>query len=178
MVILLKKLIPNIYQKDIYTINYKKLFKQGKRILFFDLDNTMVPYCEENASPQLVKLISCLKKIGFTVYIFSNSLKGKKVQRIANTLDINYNLGSCKPLKHNYLKLMKKYNYSKDEIVMIGDQLYTDILGGNKIGLTTILVEPSSLKEALPTKILRNLETKTKSKLAKKGYLIKDKYYE
>lgn len=170
----LKKLTPNIYQKDIYTINYKKLYKQGKRVILFDLDNTLVPYKEPTASKETLTLINKLKKIGFTIYIFSNSIKGKKVKKIAQDLNVNYNLFSLKPFKYSFKKIIKKYNHKTDEIVIIGDQLFTDVLGGNKMKITTILVTPASSNEAPITKFMRLLEKQIK----KKGLIEENKYYD
>jgi hypothetical protein len=174
----MKKLIPNIYQKDIYSINYKKLYKEGKRVLLFDLDNTLVPYNEYTSSPKTKKLINNLKEIGFQIYIFSNSIRGRKVKRVAENLDIDYKLFSKKPFKHNFKKLIKKNNYKIEELVMIGDQMFTDILGGNKMKITTILIEQSSQDEAPLTKLIRILEKTTKKKLNKKGQFKDKKYYD
>lgn len=163
-----------MYIKDIYSINYDKLYKQGKRVLLFDLDNTMVSYNEYTASKELKKLINKLKNKGFTIYLFSNSIRGSKVKRVAKDLDIKYNLFSLKPFKYNFKKLIKKNNYKVEEMVIIGDQLFTDILGGNKMNITTILVNQTSKEETIFTKFLRILERIIK----KKGNIQEDKYYE
>ena len=66
----MEKFFPDMYQKSIYDINYKKLMKEGLRCLLFDLDNTCVPYKESVASDRLKKLFNRLKKLGFKVIIF------------------------------------------------------------------------------------------------------------
>jgi hypothetical protein len=174
----MKNLIPDVYQSDIYSINYRSLFKEGKRVLLFDLDNTMVPYNEYSVSSELVKLISELKNSGFKIHLFSNSIRGRKVKRVAQDLDIDYNLCSRKPFKGSFKKLIERNNYNIREVVMIGDQLFTDILGGNRIGITTILVDQASFDEAFVTKLMRLMEKIVKNKFKKKGQFEDKKYYD
>lgn len=160
----MKKLHPNIYTKSIYSVNYDKLYKQGKRVILFDLDNTLIAYYQNSTTKNLKKLIINIKKKGFDIYIFSNSIKEKKVKKIAKELDIKYNLFSLKPLKYNFKKIIKKNNYKPEEIIIIGDQLFTDILGGNKISITTILVDPQSKNEPFFTRFIRIVERYIKKK--------------
>ena len=88
----MKKFCPKIYQKNIYSINYQKLKKEGIKCLLFDLDNTCIPY-KNNKMPKKIKdLFDKLVKMNFKVIIFSNSPK-RRLQRIIelNNLKIEYN---------------------------------------------------------------------------------------
>lgn len=172
----MNKLVPNLYQKDIYTINYKKLKKIGIRCLLFDLDNTCVPYHDITFSKKLKELFNKLKKMGYIVIIFSNS-PNKRLKKFAN-LDVDYNAMSLKPLSYNFRKVMKKYHVEKEEVCIIGDQLFTDIYGGNKVGIYTCLVEPLTNKELTFTKITRYFEKRKIKKLEKEGKFKRGNYYD
>ena len=83
-----------------------------------------------------------------------------------------------KPFKRKYKKVIEKYNLQESEIACIGDQLLTDIKGGNKMGLTTVLVNPVGVNEKFVTKINRYFEKKILRKLRDNNLFAKGKYYE
>lgn len=172
----MSKFYPQIYQESIYTINYKKLKKRGIKCLLFDLDNTCIPYHSTTPLKEVKDLFSSLTKDGFKVIIFSNSPK-IRLDRFAS-LGVEYNYSSKKPLSYSFKKILKKYNYQKQEVCIIGDQLITDILGGNRVGIITCLVNPISEKELLVTKISRKIELIILKKLAKSNKFKKGEYYD
>lgn len=172
----MSKFYPEIYQKNIYTINYKKLKNKNIKCLLFDLDNTCIPYKDITIPKKLNDLFNKLNKMNFKVIIFSNSNK-KRLKKL-NLSNIEYNASSKKPLRYNFNKIIKKYNYKKDEICIIGDQLLTDILGGNTTGIHTCLVEPLSNQELLFTKISRKIEKIIIKKLSKHNKFTKGEYYD
>lgn len=171
------KLIPDMYQKSIYHINYEKLKSDGIKCLLFDLDNTCVPTKEKNPNKKLIEQFDKLKDLGFKVIIFSNAGK-KRLEPFKKTLDVDCSYSSRKPLSGKFNKIMKKFGYDLSETAIIGDQLFTDILGGNKVGIKTILINPMSSYDLPITKISRMLERKVMNKMSKKGILTKGKYYE
>lgn len=169
-------LVPNMYQKSIYTVDYEKLKKDKVKCLLFDLDNTCVGYHEKNPTKELQELFMRLTKMGFKVIIFSNSTP----KRLApfSTLNVLLHPNSRKPFKKNFQKMLQKYHYQKKEICIIGDQLFTDILGGNKVGIKTCLVDPLTNEDFIFTKIFRASEQIIFKRLAKKDILTKGVYYE
>ena len=171
-----KKLIPDMYQKDIFSIDYKKLKDNNIKCLLFDLDNTCVGYHEKNPTKELKKLFASLKKQGFIVVIFSNAMPKRLVP--FNNLNVDLHPASRKPFKTSYIKMLKKYNLKNEEVCIIGDQLFTDILGGNKVGIRTCLVEPVTSEDFILTKIFRSIEKVIIKKFTKKKILIKGVYYE
>lgn len=170
-------LIPDMYQKSIYSINYEKLYNCGIRCLLFDLDNTCVPYVEKVPSKKLIDLIDYLKDMGFKVILFSNATK-KRLEVFKNTLVVDCSYSSRKPSKRKFLKVLKMYNFDLSEVAIIGDQLFTDILGGNRVGIKTILVNPMSKKDMPLTFIFRILERGQFKKFKKRGILKLGEYYE
>ncbi len=173
----MERFIPDVYQKSVYTINYTKLKDRGIKCLLFDLDNTLVPANVKVPNKKIKELFSELKEMGFKVMLFSNSPK-KRLIPFGEGLEVEYIYSATKPMIHNYLKVMKNHKYQVSEIAMIGDQLLTDVWGGNRVGVTTVLINPISKKDIIFTKLNRALEASIVKSLRKKELFIKGKYYE
>ena len=169
--------IPDMYQKSIYHINYEKLKEDGIKCLLFDLDNTCVPFKEKDANKRLIDLFEMLKDMDFKVIIFSNATKNR-IMPFKNSLNVDCSASSRKPSTKKLLKILKLFKFDLSEVVLIGDQLYTDILCGNRAGIKTILVNPMSIDDLFFTKIFRFLEKRKYKKFANIGILKKGKYYE
>lgn len=161
----MSRFLPDMYRKDVYSINYKKLKEKGIKALLFDFDNTITEKGSIEVSNNLKKLFATLKK-DFTVYIVSNSINSKKLNIICSKLDIPYIGNSAKPFKRGYKKL--KLNLTNNEIAMIGDQLITDVWGANRMGYFSILIDPISEKEWIITKFNRLLENTIFKRINKK----------
>jgi len=171
------KFVPDIYEKSIYTIDYGKLKKRGIKCLIFDLDNTIAPTNIKKPNKKIKDLFEELKDMKFKIIIMSNEIKSR-VEPFKDNLGIDSAYFSLKPLKRKYKKILKLYNYKDTEIACIGDQLGTDILGANRMGFTSILVNPISTNEFVTKRISRFFENiiikyLTKGKLLKRG-----KYYD
>lgn len=173
----MEKYVPDVYQKSIYTINYDALYNRGIRCLLMDLDNTIAPITIKEPSKKIKDLFQKLKDKGFKIIIFSNSRRSR-VKTFKEALDVEFYYGARKPYKKKYNKVLAEHNLDLDSVACIGDQLLTDIKGGNKIGITTILVNPIGNKEYLITKINRFFEKKIYKKLREKDLFKKGKYYE
>ena len=150
---------PDFYYKDIFSINYNSLKNNNIKILLFDIDNTIKKKKKKEPDNKDIKLFNTLKN-DFNIILFSNALP-YRVKRYANVLGIKdyYSLAS-KPLSYKYKKIINKYNTSSNNIAAIGDQLYTDIKGANKIGITSILVDKISNNESIIPKINRYRENR------------------
>jgi hypothetical protein len=164
-----------MYQKNIYCIDYKYLKKKGIKCLLFDLDNTCVPFKVKEPSKELKNLFNKLTKLGFKVIIFSNSPK-KRLEKFSS-LEVDYNAFSMKPFTFNFYKVLRKYGYVKDEVCIIGDQLFTDIYGGNRVGIFTCLVEPITDVDMSITNISRFFEGRKFRKWEQRKILKKGEYY-
>lgn len=171
----MSKLKPNMYKKNIYDINYKKLKKIGITTLFFDVDNTLISYKDNEVSEDNVKLFKKLKKMGFNCILFSNSTIDR-IKPFSDKLDVEAYTGSMKPLKKNYKKILKKYN--KDECAFIGDQIMTDVIGAKRNGLFIILIDRIDYDEPIYTRFWRFFEGFILRKYEKKDILVKGRYYD
>jgi len=172
----MKKLVPNIYAHSIYTINYENLKKNKVKCLLFDLDNTCVEYPNKVPTSELIELFKKLERDDFKVIIFSNTTP-KRLEKFTSAGMEVYGL-SKKPSKKGFMNILKKYFYQKNEVCIIGDQLFTDILGGNRVGIRTVLVDPLGKKDFIFTKITRTLEKIIFWKMKKKNILEKGIYYD
>lgn len=172
----MEKFIPDLYQKSIYDINYKKLKKRNIKCLIFDLDNTLVPYSESVPSKDVQELFHLLKK-DFKVIIMSNSGKNR-LKPFKEMLNVDVAYSSKKPFKKKYLKIFRLNNLKPEDCACIGDQLMTDVYGANRVGCVSIFINSMSLKEPPWTKFNRIWEGMILKKFRKKGILEKGVYYE
>lgn len=169
--------LPDRYYKNIYQVDYMKLKEDGIKCLLFDLDNTIVPPNVKKPNKKIRDLFDNLKELDFKVIIMSNSPK-KRLTPFKDELVVDCSASSMKPSKNKFLKILKEYKFDLSETAIIGDQLLTDIFGGNRIGITTILVNPISKKDITVTKINRKLEKIIEKKLNKRGLFERGKYYD
>lgn len=169
--------IPDSYQKSIYSINYDKLKEMGIKCLLFDLDNTLVPTFIKEPDKKLIEHFNMLEAKGFKVIIFSNALKNR-LRPFKERLNVDTSYLSLKPMSRKYYKIMNLYKFSNKEICAIGDQIFTDIKGANKLGIYSILVNPLNKKESIFTKFNRLREKKMFNKLKKENLFEIGVYYD
>ncbi|MDD3048632.1 MAG: YqeG family HAD IIIA-type phosphatase [Bacilli bacterium] len=173
---MLEKFIPDSYQKSIYAIDYKKLKSSGIKCILFDLDNTLVPYQTKKPTKKIKDLVENLKDMGFKIILFSNATK-KRLTPFKEILEVDCSAFSMKPSSKKFKKVFKQYKFTQNEIVLIGDQMLTDVYGGNKVGITTILVNPVT-KRDYATVLNRLIEGIIMRKAAKKKLFCKGQYYD
>ena len=173
----MKDYLPDMYQKSIYTIDYSKLLNKGIKCILYDLDNTIIAPKESEPIEKAKDLFTSLKQKGFKIVIFTNSpaYRLKKFTSFYNVEGIPF---AFKPHTRKLKRLMTKYNYNPSEMVIIGDQLMTDIKVGKKVGIMTILINPICEEELFVTKINRFLEKRKLKELKDNNLLIKGNYYE
>ena len=168
--------LPNRYHKTIFDINYNSLKEEGVKCIIFDLDNTLGLLSHKTCPENAKELIHELKK-DFTIVISSNNTK-KRIKPYLDELGIDGVGLSLKPSIKGLIKIRRKYHFKKNEMCMIGDQMVTDILSGNRYHIKTILVDPLGEKDLKITKFNRILEEKIVKKYQKKGVFERGKYYE
>ncbi|TMV46941.1 YqeG family HAD IIIA-type phosphatase [Paenibacillus mesophilus] len=168
---MLKNLIPQKRVRTIYEIDVQALWDTGVRGIITDLDNTLVGAKHPQATPELLVWLKRLQTIGFKVVIVSNNNK-LRVSRFSDPLSIPYIFRAKKPGNSAFRKAMAMMSLSPQQTVVIGDQMLTDVLGGNRLGLYTILVLPIELRdEGFFTKINRRIEKAALSWMKRKGLM-------
>ena len=156
-------LYPNAYFDRVEDITIQFLKENKIKVLILDVDNTLINYKKE-LSQEVINWVNDMKGQGIKLYILSNSNDKQKVEKLANTLGISYRYFAKKPLKSGFLKIQKELGIEPDKIGVVGDQIFTDIIGGNRCKMFTILVEPIDKKEFWYTAWKRPLENKIKNK--------------
>ena len=167
---------PNIYKKNIFDIDYKKLKEEGIKCLIFDLDNTLGLISHKNCPDEAKNLVKKLQK-DFIVVISSNNTK-KRLKPYLEELGIDGMSWSMKPSIKSLIQIKRKYKLYKKEMCMIGDQIVTDILAGNRYRIKTILVDPLGEKDLKITGLNRKIESRIVKKYEKRGLFERGKYYE
>lgn len=171
---MLHMLFPCAYAKDVFSIDYKKLYDKGYRGILFDVDNTLVHHGDDS-TPQVDELIAGIQAIGLKVIMVSNN-DVPRLERFLKNIDAPYISEADKPDTAGYLKAIEVLGISKNEAVCIGDQIFTDILGANRCGLDSILVHFITVRENEPIGIRRHVERVilTCYKFFKKRHTLKD----
>ena len=149
-------LFPDGYFDSVFDIDYKKLWEKGFRGLMFDIDNTLTVH-NERAEKKEAEFFKKLRKIGFRTVVLSNNSK-KRVEPFANMIKSPFVSRAKKPLSSGYLRGMHMIGTNVSNTLFVGDQVYTDIVGANRIGLKNILVKPISTKETVWIRMKRIFE--------------------
>lgn len=158
-------LVPNFYVDSIYNINFDFLRERGIKNLIIDIDNTLMKWGSKDPDERVRELVKNLRQMGFNICLLSNSKK-ERVMRFRGDMDIEYySTIGIKPMRHVFSGAIKKLGGSKKDTCIIGDQIFTDILGGNSKGIYTILVDPIHEKEFTTTRWIRNIERNIRAKL-------------
>lgn len=160
------KIYPNAYFNNVQEITIRFLIKNKIKALILDVDNTLIDYYK-NLSEEIVKWSHDLQGQGIKMYILSNTNSETKVKSVADKLNINYELLAKKPFKKGFLRVQKKLNLNEKNIAVVGDQIFTDIIGGNRCNMFTILVDPVDKKDYWYTAWKRPIENRIKKKLKK-----------
>jgi uncharacterized protein len=125
-----------------------------------DLDNTLAVWHEDQIEADILDWLSALKIAKISVCLCSNTRNYRRLQQIAERLGVFFVPGNAgKPGTRGVLTALELLTVLPNEAAMIGDQLFTDVIAGNRLGLTTILVNPLSEKEFIGTTLIsRRLE--------------------
>ena len=161
----MKKIYPNLYLKKVEDITIEQLLKNKIKALILDVDNTLIDI-NKNLSEDIVFWAKQMKGQGIKLYILSNTNDKKKVETIAQKLDIPYKHFALKPLKKGFKFIQKELKINPENIGVVGDQIFTDVLGGNRNNMFTILVEPiNNQNDYWYTAWKRPIENKIKNKI-------------
>lgn len=130
---------------DIYQITGRALARRGIRLLLADLDNTLVPYGVPLPDEKLKAWRDGLAENGVTLFILSNNRHESRPRTFADALDVPYIGHAGKPRTASFAQAMERMEVGPAQTAIVGDQIFTDVLGGNRAGVATILVRPIRL---------------------------------
>ncbi|SDH46619.1 hypothetical protein SAMN05192534_10612 [Alteribacillus persepolensis] len=167
---MLKHFMPNEYLPSVFDLNLDHLQKRNIKGIITDLDNTLVEWNRPEATPELLDWMYFVKQQGFQVTIVSNNNKAR-VSAFCEPTGIKFIHSAKKPMAKAFNKACKQMGLRKSEVVVIGDQVMTDVFGGNRAGFYTILVVPVAESDGAWTKINRKVERRVLKRLKGKGYI-------
>lgn len=162
----MKYLLPSMYVESIYHIDLEKLRARGIDTIISDLDNTLVPWVETQVNPELKTWLENLKAQGFKVCLVSNALE-RRIAHFRAELNVPGLSRANKPSRKAFRQALALLGSRPETTAMIGDQIFTDVLGGNRLGLFTILVVPLCDRDFFTTRIVRIFERWILSRIVK-----------
>lgn len=142
---MIKEFIPDLITKDIYDIDYDKLYEDGIRLLVFDIDGTILKSLNFNISEKLIELFATLKRRNFTIVLLTNA-GTCRLNPVLEKIKVEGGFASAKkPKLEAFERVLESHIFEKEQIAMIGNDLYADIYGANKFGIMSIFVESLDL---------------------------------
>lgn len=150
---------PKFYCDKVTDIKLDFLRDNNIKALILDVDNTLIDI-DRKMIDGLVQWHNEIKNGGIKTIILSNSNKIDKIEKVANTLNIEYLYLGLKPLKKGFKQAIEKLGIKPENIAAVGDQIFTDVIGANRCNIFPILVKPISKKDLWPTKWKRPIEQK------------------
>ena len=152
------KLYPDSYLKNVKEITLDFLNKNNLKGLILDIDNTLIDF-DKALLEGVEDWCNNLKQNDIKLCILSNTNKVHKVEKVANILKLEYIYFAQKPNKKGFLKAQKMLGIDNPkQIGVVGDQVFTDVWGGHRVGMYTILTKPIDERDILFTKIKRPFE--------------------
>lgn len=130
---------------SIFEIQPEALARQGVRLLLADLDNTLAPYGVPEPTAEVQAWTRALERAGVTLFILSNNRGAHRASRFAQALGVPFIGSAGKPRTPSFFRAMEKMGCTPAETAIVGDQIFTDIWGGNRAGVATLLVKPIRL---------------------------------
>ena len=149
-----KRFIPFAHAQSIYEIEYDFFKRNGVKTLFIDLDNTLDSYKAKEPKERTVNLVKGLKKIGITPVIISNN-KAHRVCGYADKLGIDYLPSARKPFSRKIKEELARRVLKPDEVMLVGDQMMTDVLAAKGAGIRVVLTEKVVKEDQWTTHINR-----------------------
>lgn len=164
-----KRWIPTYRAKSIYDIPLSFYKENNIKIVLSDLDNTLDAFNVKEPNERTFELVKDLKEAGVLFMIASNNTS-KRVNNYANKLGIRAVCRLHKPSSKYLKRFIESEHFNPEEVVLIGDQVLTDLYAGNGAGIRTILTEPVSPLDPPWTKVNRILEKTRRRKIYKMPY--------
>lgn len=152
-------LLPTLRYKRVYEIPKEKLKELGITLILLDMDNTTAPWRTDYVAPEIACWVEEIKKENIIVALLTNS-KGLNADSIGKQLDIPVYKNAKKPFKSETKKILKALSIKAENTLIVGDQLFTDIVLANKIKAKSVLLEPIDNREWWATKVFNRTREK------------------
>ncbi|URR34328.1 YqeG family HAD IIIA-type phosphatase [Thermosynechococcus sp. HN-54] len=146
-----------ILEGTIEQLHPRLLQKYDLRGMVLDVDDTLLPTWDADLPPQILRWLLEIK-CQMPIWLVSNNLNHRRIERIAQQVDLPFLMGAGKPSRRKLRQAVQAMNLPYHQIAMVGDRLFTDILAGNRLGMFTILVQPVLVKRVDGKSWVRNVE--------------------
>ncbi|MBS3975037.1 MAG: YqeG family HAD IIIA-type phosphatase [Actinobacteria bacterium] len=153
----MKLLVPDLYVSDVLRVDLDALYAEGVDTLLIDLDNTLLPRNGTQAPSRIIDWLKGVEDQGFAICLVSNNWHASAITA-AEKLGVRIVAKASKPLPFAFKKALSMLDSEPRRTAVIGDQIFTDVLGGNLMGMKTVLVRPLSATDLPHTLLLRRLE--------------------
>ncbi len=134
-----------------------ELRQAGVRLLICDLDNTLAVHDEQGVSQEIKAFVQSVKEAGLMFCLISNN-RHKRAEAFAKELHVRAYSFALKPLRHTYFKVLREHGVTASQVLCLGDQLFTDVLGAKRMDMKVVLCDPLSEKDIIYTRFSRWLE--------------------
>lgn len=155
---------PDFYLKNIFSITPEFLKNNNIKALLLDADNTLCIYHTDVPVDGVMEWIEEIKSSGIQLHILSNGKPGR-LTTFSNNVNLPCFYMSLKPLPFKISKAIKTLGFQKNDVALVGDQMFTDILGGNLAGIKTIWLDYIQIEESKVFKFKRKIENMIKKNL-------------
>ena len=162
--------MPNDYVQSVFQMDIEKLANSGFKGIITDLDNTLVGWDVKTPTKEIQEWFKKANDLGLTITIVSNNNE-KRVSVFSKDLDVDFIFKARKPMGRAFKKAIQHMNIKPEETIVIGDQMLTDVLGGNNNGLYTIMVVPVKKTDGFLTRLNRIIERRLLNYFKRKGYI-------
>lgn len=166
---MLARFCPRLHVTSIHGIDLSRLAAAGVKGIILDIDNTIAEWGSKDVPDAVLVWLDDARTHGFRLCMLSNSRR-HRIDAVSRALGIPAAQG-LKPFSAAFISALKVLGTSPEETALIGDQVLTDVFGGNRAGLYTILVQPMSGTEFFTTRIARSIERIILRRLAGRGML-------
>jgi uncharacterized protein len=144
---------PDLWLNDtILSLTPEVLSQYNLQGLVLDVDETIVPRTIKQLSDEIVPWIEAAKQVTPKIWLASNNPSLSRIERIGNVLDVPYIARAGKPSRHHLRRILDEIGLPPEQVGMVGDRLFTDVLVGNRLGMCTILVKPIPSPETVDRK--------------------------
>lgn len=148
---------PDFIVDSVTEFDRARLESLAIRGLLLDVDGALKPHYGTEIPPEVAAWIHALQQAGFTLAFFSNGL-AERIAPLAASVGVQVFANCCKPLPFECRRAIAEMKLTPAETLIIGDQLFTDVLCGRLVGTKTAYVRPLSLSEPIYTSIKRPFE--------------------
>ncbi|MCL2633315.1 MAG: YqeG family HAD IIIA-type phosphatase [Oscillospiraceae bacterium] len=149
---------PTFWLESVFQIDEVFLYKNNIHGLILDLDNTLSMHDNPKAEEGVIEWLDEMRFLKIKMIVVSNN-SAKRVAPLAEELGLDFISFGCKPLPFGIYKAARSLNLSRFNLAVVGDQIFTDIIGGNYCGIRTVLVEPFHLEDKWTFRLKRKIES-------------------